>query len=157
VKQRPDRKRVVMAIASAGGHWQQLRRLAPAFGGLEVVYVGVLDECAADVPDARFYTVPNVTRLSIGRLIILAPRLLSILIKERPSVVVTTGSAPGLIAIAIAKTFIGARTVWIDSIANYECLSTSGSLAGRFADVWLTQWPHLAKESPGPLFWGAVL
>jgi hypothetical protein len=156
VERRPDRKRVV-AIASGGGHWLQLRRVAPAFDGMDVVYVGVLKEYAADVPAARFYAVPNVTRLSVGRLLLLAPRLLRILIKERPSVVVTTGSAPGLIGIAIAKTLFGSKTIWIDSIANYECLSTSGALARRFADVWLTQWPHLAKERPGPSFWGAVL
>jgi UDP-N-acetylglucosamine:LPS N-acetylglucosamine transferase len=146
-----------MAIASGGGHWLQLRRLAPALDGADIVYVGVLAEYAADVPEARFYKVPNVTRLSIGRLLLLAPRLLRILIKERPNVVLTTGSAPGLIGIALAKTFIGARTVWIDSIANYECLSTSGRLARRFADVWLTQWPHLVNKPHGPLFWGSVL
>jgi hypothetical protein len=153
---RPARMRV-LAIASAGGHWIQLRRVAPALDGMDVAYVGVLEECAADVPNTRFYTVPNVTRLSIGRLLLLVPRLLTILMKEKPSVVLTTGSGPGLIAIAIARTLFGARTIWIDSIANYERLSTSGTLARRFADVWLTQWPHLAKEQDGPSFWGAVL
>jgi hypothetical protein len=46
--------------------------------------------------------------------------------------------------------------MWIDSIANVKQLSSSGKLAGKFADVWLTQWPDLAKES-GPRYWGAVL
>lgn len=124
---------------------------------MELAYVGVLQEYAEDVGDARFYAVPNVTRLSLGRLLALAPRLFLIFLKERPTFVVTTGSAPGLIGIAIARTFFGARTIWIDSIANYERLSTSGRLARRFANVWLTQWPHLSGEAFGPQHWGAVL
>jgi hypothetical protein len=147
-----------MAIASAGGHWIQLRRLAPAFDGADVFYVGVVDACAADVPaDVGYYTVPNITRLSGTNLLRLVPRLLFILIKERPGVVVTTGSAPGLIAIAMARTLIGARTIWVDSIANCERMSTSGKLARAFATVWLTQWPHLANENGQPSFWGSVL
>ncbi|HVH03936.1 MAG TPA: hypothetical protein VM891_13525 [Amaricoccus sp.] len=70
--------------------------------------------------------------------------------------VVTTGAAPGLVALALAKRLCGSRTVWIDSIANVEELSTSGTHARRVADVWLTQWEHLARPE-GPHFWGAVL
>jgi hypothetical protein len=147
-----------MAIASAGGHWLQLRRLAPAFEGRDVFYVSVIDDCAADLPDGvRYYTVPNVTRLNAGNLLPLIPRILGILIKERPSVVVTTGAAPGLVAIAIARCLIGARTIWIDSIANCERMSTSGKFARIFATVCLTQWQHLVEDGGRPSFWGAVL
>ena len=69
--------------------------------------------------------------------------------------VVTTGAAPGLVALALAKLFAGSRTVWIDSIANTERLSLSGRLARPVADAWLTQWPHLARPG-GPEHWGAV-
>ena len=73
----------------------------------------------------------------------------------RPDVVVTTGAAPGLSALMVGKLF-GARTMWIDSIANSEQLSGSGKVARHFADVWLTQWEHLAADS-GPQYWGGVL
>ena len=48
------------------------------------------------------------------------------------------------------------RTIWIDSIANVEKLSSSGAAARLVADVWLTQWPDLARKD-GPECWGAVL
>jgi len=35
-------------------------------------------------------------------------------------------------------------------------MSMSGELAGRHADLWLTQWEQLASES-GPVFRGSVL
>ena len=86
----------------------------------------------------------------------LVPCFISILLKERPEVIITTGSAPGLVGIALAKLVSRARTIWIDSIANVERLSASGMQARHFADVWLTQWPHLSKPG-GPEYWGSVL
>ncbi len=86
----------------------------------------------------------------------LIAQLVRILVRERPDVVITTGSAPCLFALGIAKTFLRAKTIWIDSIANAERLSSSGAQARRVADVWLTQWEHLARPG-GPNYWGAVL
>lgn len=78
-----------------------------------------------------------------------------IVIRERPDVVVTTGAAPGLVVLALAR-LLGARTVWVDSIANAERLSLSGRLAEGRADLVLTQWPELAREG-GPRYLGGVL
>ena len=78
-----------------------------------------------------------------------------ILLKVRPDVIVTTGASAGYFAIRIGK-LLGARTCWLDSIANAELLSLSGEKAGPHADLWLTQWPDLAKPG-GPELRGAVL
>ena len=51
---------------------------------------------------------------------------------------------------------IGARTIWIDSVANAEVLSLAGRKIGPLTDLWLTQWPHLATKN-GPLFHGSVI
>ncbi len=149
-------KAKVLAIASGGGHWVQLRRLREAFVDCDVAYVSVYADYADDVVGSRFYKVQDVTRvniLAVGRLF---PQYMRIMLKERPDVVITTGSAPGLIGLAIAKVFLRTRTVWIDSIANCERMSSSGRMARYFADEWLTQWPSLCGED-GPSCWGAVL
>jgi UDP-N-acetylglucosamine:LPS N-acetylglucosamine transferase len=148
--------RRVLAIASGGGHWIQMRRLAPAFEGLDVAYVSVLPGYAADVPGHRFYAVHDVTRWDRWKLVLVVLQLTRILIKERPQVVVTTGSGPGVITLTLAKTLLRAKTIWIDSIANCERMSSSGLQARRVADIWLTQWPELQGES-GPQYWGSVL
>lgn len=149
-------ERRILAIASGGGHWVQLRRLYPAFDGLQVAFASVYRDYAHDVAPHRFYDFPDVSRFSKSNLLQLLIRIFTILVRERPHVVITTGSFPGLVTIAIAKTFFRSKTIWIDSIANCEQLSTSGSRARAFADVYLTQWPHLAQEG-GPEHWGAVL
>ena len=145
----------ILAVASGGGHWTQLMRLRKVFEGHDVTFVGLKDIYQSDVDPHRFYAVPNVSRLHKWSLVFLLGKLLFILIKERPAVVITTGSAPGMIALRLGKLF-GARTVWIDSIANVEEMSMSGRKARKAADLWLTQWPHLA-DSDGPAFLGSVL
>jgi len=148
-------KRIV-AVASGGGHWVQLRRLQPAFAGHDIAYATVNAGYRGDVPpDARFYTLRDATRWDRLGLVVLAWQLFVIMLRERPDVVVSTGAAPGYMALRLGKLF-GARTAWIDSVANVEELSLSGRLAGPHADLWLTQWRHLAKER-GPHYRGAVL
>jgi UDP-N-acetylglucosamine:LPS N-acetylglucosamine transferase len=149
------RKRI-LAIASGGGHWVELQRLKIAFQNLDVVYASVYPEYAGDVPGHRFYSFRDVSRWDRFGFIVLAMQLLRLLMKERPNIVITTGSLPCCIALMLAKYLLGAKTMWIDSIANVKQLSSSGKLAGKFVDVWLTQWPGLAKED-GPQYWGAIL
>ena len=145
----------VLAIASGGGHWVQLLRLRNAFDGCEVTYATVRSSYIADVPGERFITVPDATRWDRLRLLWMGVRVVWVVFTRKPDIVVSTGAAPGYVAIRVGK-ILGSRTIWIDSIANVERLSLSGRKIGRYADLWLTQWPHLAEPS-GPLFKGAVL
>jgi hypothetical protein len=55
----------------------------------------------------------------------------------------------------VGKLF-GAKTIWVDSLANVDEMSGSGRLAGLYSDLWLTQWEHLEKPS-GPELSGKVL
>jgi UDP-N-acetylglucosamine:LPS N-acetylglucosamine transferase len=144
----------VLAVSSGGGHWVQLRRLMPAFESQDVVFVTVDEAYRDDVPHHRFRAVQDATQWDRLRLIRLVLQMLWIVVVERPHVVVTTGAAPGFFAIVFGK-LLGARTLWLDSIANVERLSDSGRVVRRFADVWLTQWSHLAREG-GPEFAGRV-
>jgi hypothetical protein len=68
---------------------------------------------------------------------------------------VSTGAAPGYFALRFGK-LLGSRTIWIDSLANVERLSKAGLLAGKYADLWLTQWPELAQPG-GPEYAGQVI
>jgi UDP-N-acetylglucosamine:LPS N-acetylglucosamine transferase len=148
--------RKVMAVASGGGHWVELRRIVPAFAGSEVVYISTEPLADADLAPARYYAVRNVTRKNRLGFAVIVRQIWRVLRAERPEVVITTGAAPGLVALALAKLLCRSRTVWIDTVANSERMTLSGRLARPVADVWLVQWPHLARPG-GPDFWGAVL
>jgi UDP-N-acetylglucosamine:LPS N-acetylglucosamine transferase len=146
----------VLAVASGGGHWVQLRKLAPVLEEHDVAYLTVNDEYRPEVGDIRFYTVNDATQWNKAGLIRLAIQVFWVLLRERPDVVLSTGAAPGFFAIVWAKLFFGARTVWIDSAANSERLSSSGEKVGRFADLWLTQWEAVSRPV-GPHYMGRVL
>lgn len=145
----------VLAVASGGGHWVQLRRLAPAFDGAEVVYLTVEPSYRSQVGDAKFRVVIDATRWNKVRLARMLVQIAWVVLTERPDVVISTGAAPGYFAIRIGK-LLGARAMWIDSIANVEHLSMSGQKIMQHADRCLTQWEHLASGS-GAEHAGAVL
>lgn len=146
----------VLAVASGGGHWLELCRIRPAFAGLDVTFVSVHQNYADEVPGHRFHVIRDVSRRDWWGVAVLIPQLARIILTERPDVVITTGSFPALFALAIAKTMVRAKTIWIDSIANVDQMSSSGSLARHVADVCLTQWPAL-RAGHKPAYWGAVL
>lgn len=133
----------ILAVASGGGHWVQLLRLWPAFDGQDVAWVTVQPSYASQVPGQRFYAVTDATRWSRWDLLKMMCQVSWIVLRERPDVVVTTGAAPGVVALRMGK-LLGAKTIWLDSIANVEHMSMSGERVQRFTDLWLTQWPHLA-------------
>ncbi|HWB20857.1 MAG TPA: hypothetical protein VG711_11185 [Phycisphaerales bacterium] len=145
----------VMLVSSGGGHWIELLRLLPAFKDFSTTFVTVNADYRSQVPDHKFRVVNDATRWNKFALLLMACRLFLIILRERPNVIITTGAAPGYMALRIGKLF-RAKTVWIDSIANVDELSLSGKLAGRFVNLWLTQWPHLAQPN-GPHYAGAVL
>lgn len=133
----------VIAIASAGGHWIQLLRLKPAFESDELIFISTEHSFAETVKGHRFYTVPDANRWNKMQVLKMAVQVFKILRNEKPDVVISTGAAPGLLGMIAGKT-IGAKTIWIDSIANVERLSLSGKLAARVASRTYTQWPQLA-------------
>lgn len=149
------RRAKVLAVASRGGHWIQLLRMRPAFEGSDVLFVTTVPEYEAMVDGARFRLVTEANRTQLFRLGVLTLQILWILLWERPTAVVTTGAAPGYLAVRFGRWF-GARTLWVDSIANAEELSMSGRLASKHADAVLTQWEHLAAAGVAE-FRGAVI
>jgi hypothetical protein len=145
----------LLAVSSGGGHWIQLRRIVPAFEGFDVAYVTVVDAYRSQVAGHRFHRVNDATRWNKLGLMKLALHIAWIILMERPAVVVSTGALPGYFAVLFGR-WSGARTVWLDSMANVDEMSMSGAQVGRYADLWLTQWPHLAK-TVGPYYGGSVL
>ena len=141
------RRRRVMLVSSSGGHWTELRRLAPAFDACDRTWCSVIPEMAREVAPDRFVLVPDASRWNKLRLAWSALCVLVALVRVRPDVVVSTGAAPGYFAILFAR-LVGARSVWLDSIANAEELSMSGQKATRVATLTLTQWSELGAPIP---------
>ena len=145
----------VLLVASHGGHWVQLRKMAPAFDGMDVYYMTTTEGIKDELSGAPLYVIPDAHLDEKLRLIFLSLKIFFIMIRVRPDIVISTGAAPGFFALLFGK-LLGAKTIWVDSVANVEKLSVSGNKVKRFADLWLTQWKHLAKPE-GPYYKGSVL
>jgi UDP-N-acetylglucosamine:LPS N-acetylglucosamine transferase len=144
----------VLAIASEGGHWVQLLRLTPAFKNQELSFMSTNPDISATLKDYTYYRVPDANQGTKLKLIRCFFQVAWVILKHRPKAIITTGAAPGLMGI-IAGKLIGAKTIWVDSIANAEELSLSGKIAGYFADRVYTQWANL--ETKKIIFKGNVL
>src|SRR4051794_6252830 len=95
------RRKRVLALSSGGGHWVQLLRLSPAFADCDVTYATVRPGYRADVPAESFKVIGDCNRERRLRLIWSACSIMLLLVKTRPDVVVSTGAAPGYLAIRL--------------------------------------------------------
>ena len=145
----------MLAVASAGGHWIELLRLKPAFDNCEVIFLSTDPGNSVEVDGFEFYHMSNATRRDFWNIFKMVFQLIKIMRKIRPDIIVTTGSAPGLMTLAIGKIF-GTKNVWIQSIADVTELSSSGKKARHFSDLYLSQWDNLAGQH-GLEYKGSVL
>lgn len=148
------RKRV-LAVASGGGHWQQLMQMRPAFAEHDVRFMTTLPGLPERFDAHPAVIVPDCNRNEKIAIVRAAFAIGCEILRRRPHVVVSTGALPGVMALALGR-LVGARTIWVDSVANAEEMSMSGRLARRFAHLWLSQWEHVAAAE-GAEYAGAVL
>ena len=144
----------ILAISSGGGHWEQLMIISQAFSEAEVTYATTI-AALAERSGKTATVICDCNRNEPIASVKCMWQTLGLVARTRPDVVISTGAAPGLFALLFGK-IAGARTIWIDSVANSEQLSMSGKIAGRLADLWLTQWKHLSGGG-GPQYLGSVL
>lgn len=145
-----------MAVASGGGHWVQLSRLVPAIQHHDCLWLTTMSVSNAPCGKRDVVRIEDFSRSDPIRMMKASAHIWKIVRDFRPDVVITTGAAPGLVTLALAR-LLGARTIWLESIANAEKLSMSGQIAGRIANLRLTQWPHLAKRHARLHYFGQVL
>jgi UDP-N-acetylglucosamine:LPS N-acetylglucosamine transferase len=147
----------ICLAASGGGHLTQLLHLSEGWRGRDCFFV----TAGALVPEplrsqVKTYTVPKANRQHPLQLLRMFLQCMRILRTERPDVVISTGAAAGCILCLLAK-LMRKKVVWIDSIANVERLSLSGRIIRPFADLFLVQWPELAKRYKGVRYDGSVI
>lgn len=135
----------ILAVASGGGHWIELLRLEPAFEDHSLSYMSTNESFRSTVNAFPYYTVPDFSRWNLFKIPLVAWKMFSIMQRIKPDMVITTGAAPGVIALFIGK-LLGAKTVWVESMCHAEKISVSGKAVRFFADRVYTQWPHLATS-----------
>ncbi len=147
----------ICLAASAGGHLSELLELKESWQGREHFYVTTSEVVVGRLNDAgRVYVVGEANRRQPLRMLAMLVRCIWVVLRERPDVVISTGAAAGCLTCMLAK-MMGAKLIWIDSLANIDRLSMSGGIVRRFADLFLVQWEHLAERYADVEYLGTVL
>lgn len=162
-----NNRKKVLAVSNSGGHWVQLMRLRQAWNESDITYLTTeadyedfvmsdAKERGLKVP--KFYSTVPASAWNKFNLIRQLLKVMWVLLLTKPDVIISTGASVGYFSFKVGHLF-GVKTIWVDSIANVDELSLSGAKVKSSADIWLTQWPHLASNSDDkkPDFWGAVL
>lgn len=136
----------VLAVASGGGHWEQMMLLRPVLVAYDTQFVTTEPAVAAQHGVSIAGALPDCNQNTPFKAFQCALSALGLVRRLRPQVIISTGSAPGFFCL-LAGRLTGARTLWIDSVANAEEMSLSGRLSQRVAHQCWTQWENVASNS----------
>ena len=144
----------ICLVCSHGGHLTEMLELSEAFQGHDTFFVTCKSQRTARLK--RSYRFANFTkdRLSLFSFV---PRVLRILLQERPKVVVSTGAELAVPVFYLAK-LLGIKTIFVESCCRVVHPSLTGRLVYPVADVFLVQWPSLVRSyGPRARYAGSLL
>ncbi len=77
------------------------------------------------------------------------------IMKEKPDIVVSTGSHVGVFSCLAAK-LLGKKAIFIESFCRTKSPSKSGKIAYLFCDLLIYQWRDLEKFYPKGVYGGSI-
>ncbi|MBU4246304.1 MAG: PssD/Cps14F family polysaccharide biosynthesis glycosyltransferase [Nanoarchaeota archaeon] len=143
----------ICLACSAGGHLTEIQQIMAAFKTHKTFFITFLREDSKNLENAYFVEDPRRNPLLFIKTIF---QSYSILKKENPAMIVTTGAGVAIPACYFAK-LMGKRVVFVESFCRVNKPSLSGKLIYPIADLFLVQWEemlsHYGKKAK---YWGAV-
>lgn len=152
-----QRRLKLCLAASGGGHVRQLLDLEPVWSRHD--YFFVTEETALGETLSSQHKTHFVPHFAWGQAKLGAPfrmlasafrsvfRSLSIILRERPDVVISTGAGAVIFPVLWAR-LLGARVVVVESFARFESPSLFGRIAAPLAHDLVVQSPALAARYP---------
>lgn len=153
-------KKKVMFISSEGGHLNELQQLD--FTKYDYCVVTEKTETTKNLDKKyhnKVYFLKYGTRKNILKYLFIFIfnffKSLSIFLKIKPKVVVTTGTHTAVPMCYIAKLF-RKKVIWIETFANRNTKTLSGKMVYPIADVFVVQWEEMKKLYPKAEYWGWI-
>jgi beta-1,4-N-acetylglucosaminyltransferase len=159
----------ICLICSPGGHLIESLKLVDAFKPNElflITYKENFDFSA--IAGKNTYLIKNllVKRVDSSKIVKYIYLVISmlfltfkeflILLKEKPDIIISTGSEIAIPAFYIAK-FLRKKTIFIESLTRISELSGTGKIVYPITDVFLVQWEDLAKRYKKSIYKGNIL
>lgn len=154
-----EKKKTKLCLTcSAGGHLTELLFLKKCYSKYQRFFITFKREDTAEIAkQERVYFVEDPKR-NIIRFLKSFFQTFSILSKENPDVVISTGAGVGVITCYIAKLFFGSKIIFLESFCRIEEPSFSGRLVFPIADMFFVQWKEmLQKYGEKAIYRGAIV
>jgi len=132
----------ICLVCSHGGHLTEILQLKEAFEGHETFFI-TYDSVRTRQLEHK-YLLRNI---GTNPLVMASASLstLRILLKERPKLIVSTGSEIAIPAFYLAK-LLRIKTVFIESWTRVDRPTGTGKIVYRVSDLFLVQWESLLKK-----------
>ncbi|WP_294404634.1 PssD/Cps14F family polysaccharide biosynthesis glycosyltransferase [uncultured Clostridium sp.] len=145
-------------ISSSGGHFEQLMMLKPLMDKYQSFIVTEKTNYEVSGDNRKIYYLDQVNRnekLFIIKMIINSIKSLRIFIKEKPSVIITTGVLSTIPICVISKIF-RKKLIYIESFAKVNTPTLTGKLVYKFANQFYVQWKEMLKIYPKAIYRGGI-
>ncbi len=144
----------ICLTCSHGGHLTEILQLMDAFQGQDLFFITY--EGARSSELNKKYTLKNLGKNPV-RFLLSIPKVFSILLREKPDIVISTGSEIAIPVFYTAK-LLRIKTMFIESLCRVEEPSLSGKIVYPVSDIFLVQWKQLlSKFGKKAQYWGNVL
>ncbi|WP_239005392.1 PssD/Cps14F family polysaccharide biosynthesis glycosyltransferase [Gloeothece citriformis] len=137
-----------MLICSTGGHFRAIQELKPFWETHERIWITFYTPATQNfLAEENVYWAWSPTNRNLPNLVrnfLLAGK---VLLKERPSLVISTGAGVAVPFLILSK-LLGSKTVFVESATRVNQLSLSARLALPFLDVLYVHWEQLKLLYP---------
>jgi len=141
-----------------GGHLVQMTRLLDAFKGYDYFFVTYNSEATKNLDNAYFIKFEERGLKAKIMLIKTLIKAFKILIKEKPDVIISTGGGEIAVPFCYIGKVLGAKVIFIETLARMTAPSGGGRLVYPIADLFLVQWESLLKRyGDKAKYWGKVI
>lgn len=145
-------------ISSSGGHWEELMCLLDIARENDSFFITEDGGQAHDSSLDHILCLPQINRYEKGFLLHflqLCCSSLSILRKEKPDCIITTGALIAYPFCLFGK-LMGKKVIYIESFARVHDRSLTGRLVYPFADLFLVQWESMLQVYPRAVYVGSI-
>lgn len=147
-------KKKILLISSSGGHFEELKQLQPLSEKYDLIWVTEKTEYKLEV-DYLLKQTGSKSKLFILDMIYNAFLSIRIWVKERPDVIISTGTMVAIPMFFLAKIF-KKKTIFIETFARIYDGTKTGMLLYKHVDLFIYQWESLSKLYPKGHYGGSI-
>jgi UDP-N-acetylglucosamine:LPS N-acetylglucosamine transferase len=142
-------------ICSHGGHFTELLQVRDAFEGYPAFLLTYKEVSTSNQKNA--YYISNIGKGPLAFIIGLI-KILFIFLKERPTILFSTGSEIAIPPFYFGKFLFGTKLIYLECSAQVYQPSLTGKFVYPITDLFLVQWePLLQQYGPKAKYVGGLI